>query len=115
MSSSARAPGRDGNSSCEDRLSTGSLPPYQTRQCRLCRSVMRDAARSPLYDRDMRTKPIEHFLPTFTLDVVLERRKGGRHDVTVMDLRTHDLDGFDPQLVDALDVSTGQVWRVSAE
>src|SRR3954452_10993398 len=115
MSSSDRAPGRDGNSSCEDRLSTASLPPYRTLQCRLCRSVIRDAVLSPLYERDMRAKPIHHLLPTFTVNVVLEGGKGGGHDITVMDLGAHDLDGFDPQLVNALDVSAGQVWRVSAE
>ena len=56
-----------------------------------------------------------HFLPTFTLNVVLQGGKGGRHDIAVMYLRTDGLDRVDPQLVNTLHVSTGQVWRVSAE
>ena len=44
----------------------------------------------------MGPKPLQHFLPTFTLNVVLQGGKGGRHDIAVMYLRTDGLDRVRP-------------------
>ncbi len=64
---------------------------------------------------DGRSQPVDHGLPPFALDVVLEGSQGRGHDIAVMHLRPHDLDGFHPQGMNALDVGTGQVRRMGPE